>query len=406
MTCEEVSVNRRWRVFFLIPLLGWAALAGWALPDSATPSASDPKPTADPWRQAEPGYKWEFPRDHASHPEYKTEWWYVTGHLFPEDSDQPEAEALAFQMTFFRVGLVPDGHPLPSSGWAAGDLVMAHASLADPTQGTHRFSEVLRRATPLLGGFGGPADTTLAWCQAPAGTAGQWKMEKIGEGFRLRAADDRLGFGYDLTCTPLRPPVFHGEDGFSPKSASGKAGSLYFSFTRMEVRGVVSIGDREIRVRGQSWLDREIFSNSLAPDQIGWDWVSLQLDDGRDLMLYRLRGQVSASDFALGTLVRNDGTTRNLPAHEWSLQPLDRWTSPETGSDYPVRWRLIIPAEDIDLELKAVMPNQENLSTRSGIHYWEGAVTAQPAGPGDSKGVKGRGFVELTGYGEGSRPPV
>ncbi len=393
-------MNKRWRVSLLMPVLGCAALAGWALPDSPTPS------TADPWLPAEPGYLWEFPRDHASHPEYKTEWWYVTGHLFPEDSTQPDAEALAFQMTFFRVGLVPGNQPLPESGWGARDLLMAHVSLAHPAENSHRFSEVLRRATPLLGGFGGPADTTLAWCQAPAGTAGQWKMVRSGDGFRLQAADDRLGFGYDLTCTPIRPPVFHGEDGFSPKSSDGTVGSLYFSFTRMSVRGVVTYGNREIRVRGQSWLDREIFSSSLAPDQTGWDWVSLQLDDGRDLMLYRLRGRTPGAGFALGTLVRNDGTTRNLPADEWSLKPLDRWSSPETGSNYPVRWRLKIPAEDIDLELKAVMPNQENLSARSGIHYWEGAVTAHPAGPNRARDIKGRGFVELTGYGEGSRPPV
>ena len=389
-----------------IILLGWliggAILAGGAGPDSPAP----PSPTDGPWRPAEPGYRWEFPRDFGRHPQYKTEWWYVTGHLFPEDADQSEAEALAFQMTFFRVGLVPEATELPASAWAASDLVMAHASVADPAHGTHRFSEVLQRATPFLGGFGNPTDTTLAWCQAPAGTVGKWKIVRSGEGFRLLASDDRQGFGYDLTCTPLRAPVFHGTDGFSPKSRDGKTGSLYFSFTRMAVRGTVTVGDRQIAVRGQSWLDREIFSNSLAPDQKGWDWVSLQLDDGRDLMLYRLKGRSASSDFALGTLVAADGTSRTLPAEEWSLRPVDRWKSPETGSEYPILWRLQVPGEGIDLELKAVMPNQENVSTRSEIHYWEGAVTAQPVGPGASQKIQGRGFVELTGYGKGSRPPV
>jgi len=237
-------------------------------------------------------------------------------------------------------------------------------------------------------------------------------MVKSGEGFRLQAADDRQGFRYDLTCTPLRPPVFHGEDGFSPKSADGEAGSLYFSFTRMAVRGTVILGDREIPVKGQSWLDREIFSNSLAPDQKGWDWVSLQLDDGRDLMLYRLRGRSAESNFALGTLVAADGTSHSLTADQWSLQPVSRWTSPDTGAEYPVTWHLEVPGEGIDLELNAVMPNQENRSTRSGIQYWEGAVTARPAGhpynhpDHQPEETTGRGFVELTGYGEGSRPPV
>jgi predicted secreted hydrolase len=393
-------LNKGWRIFFIGWLVGGTVLTGWAGLDASGPTQ------ADPWRSAGPGYEWEFPDDFGRHPEFQTEWWYVTGHLVPEDSVAPVPAALAFQMTFFRVGLVPDGHRFGRSQWAASDLVMAHASLADPTQGTHHFSEVLRRATPLLGGFGGPQDTTLAWCQAPAGTAGRWKMINGGDGFRLQAADDRQGFGYDLTCTPLKGPVFHGVDGFSPKSADGKAGSLYFSFTRMAVRGTVKLGDREIPVRGQSWLDREIFSSSLAPDQKGWDWVSLQLDDGRDLMLYRLRGLSTEADFASGTLVSPDGKSRSLPPDQWSLEPLSRWTSPDTGAQYPVTWRLRVPGEEIDLELKAVMPNQENRSTRSEIHYWEGAVTAHPAGPGGSREIKGRGFVELTGYGEGSRPPV
>ena len=382
----------------LILILAWGlVLTGRAQPDSGTAPA---------WRPAEPGYQWEFPRDFGRHPEYKTEWWYVTGHLFPEDDAGGDTGALAFQMTFFRIGLAPDSMPVPASGWAARDLVMAHASVADPARNSHRFSEVLRRATPMLGGFGGPADTTLAWCQAPAGTAGRWSLARSGDGFHLEAADDRQGFGYDLICTPRTGPVFHGQDGFSPKSADGRTGSLYFSFTRLDVTGTVTLGDRIIPVRGQSWLDREIFSNSLAPDQNGWDWVSLQLDDGRDLMLYRLRGKTAQADFALGTLVAPDGTSVSLTSDQWSLEPETRWTSPETGSEYPVGWRLQIPSEGIDLKLKAVLPDQENLSSRSGVHYWEGAVTAHPAAPGGSAEVQGRGFVELTGYGKGSRPPV
>ncbi len=361
---------------------------------------------ANTWRPAEPGYQWEFPRDFGRHPDYKTEWWYVTGHLFPEDEALYGAEALAFQMTFFRIGLIPDNQPLPASEWSSNDLVMAHASVADPAQKIHHFSEVLRRATPMLGGFGGPADTTLAWCQAPAGTAGRWTLTRSGDGFHLQAADDRRGFNYDLICTPEGGPVFHGQDGFSPKSTDGQIGSLYFSYTRMDVTGTVTVAGRTIRVRGQSWLDREIFSSSLAPDQNGWDWVSLQLEDGRDLMLYRLRGKSSEADFALGTLVAADGTSVSLPADQWSLQPLTRWTSPETGSKYPIKWRLQVPGEGIDLKLDAVMPNQENLSARSGVHYWEGAVTAHPAVPAETPKILGRGFVELTGYGQGSRPPV
>jgi len=123
-------------------------------------------------------------------------------------------------------------------------------------------------------------------------------------------------------------------------------------------------------------------------------------------MLYRLRGSRPGADFALGTLVEADGTSRSLPADTWSLQPLKRWSSPATGANYPVSWRLKVPGENIDLELRAVMSRQENLSPVSGIHYWEGAVIAQPPNTKVGGVIRGRGFVELTGYGEGSRPPV
>lgn len=394
MISREDHVSTGTRSIMALAALVCVSLASWAF--SISPAGS--------WRAAEADFPWEFPRDDGLHPEYKTEWWYLTGHLFPVEGPETDENALAFQMTFFRVGLVPPSQPLPDSGWAARDLVMAHASVADPKQGRHIFSEVLRRATPLLGGFGGPKDTTLAWCQAPAGTEGKWRITRTGKGYRLQAADERKGFRYDLTCVPVKPRVFHGDGGYSPKSADGSAGSLYFSFTRMEVVGSVTIGDQTLPVRGQCWLDREIFSSTLAPDQTGWDWISLQLNDGRDLMLYRLRGSNPEAGFSLGTLVDPKGNSTTLPAEAWSLAPLDSWTSPETGAEYPVSWSLKVPGENIDLVLQATMPSQENISGQSGVHYWEGAVTAHPAGKAEKS--LGRGFVELTGYGEGSRPPV
>ena len=370
-------------------LLGCAVAA-------AAVAAGDPD-----WRRAAPGYAWSFPRDHYAHPAYKTEWWYVTGHLAPVG--EPDATPLAFQQTFFRVGLDRAAPADTGSAWAARDLVMGHAAVADPARGRHVFSEVLWRAMPLLGGFGQPGDTTVAWARAPAGTPGRWSLELADGGLRMRARDDRRGLRYDLTAVPVKPLVFHGEGGFSPKTADGTAGSLYVSATRMRVDGRVWRGGEPVAVAGQAWLDQEIFTSTLAADQTGWDWLSLQLDDGRELMLYRLRGPGGAPDFARGTLVAADGTSRTLEAADWSWEAGRTWTSEETGSAYPVAWRLTVPAAGLDLELEAVMDAQENVSPRSGIHYWEGAVTARPAGGGVPVG---RGFVELTGYGEGSRPPV
>jgi predicted secreted hydrolase len=352
-------------------------------------SAGDPA-----WRSAAPGYAWDFPRDLAAHPDYKTEWWYVTGHLDPE-----EGPSLGFQLTFFRVGLQQDPPAAAGSDWAAGDLVMAHAAVTDPGGTGHTFSEVIWRAVPLLGGFGAPGDSVLAWCRAPTGTDDTWSIEHIDGAFQLRARDDRQGLQFDLTCTPTRGPVFHGEGGYSPKTRDGQSGSLYFSQTRMEVAGTVHRDGKPIAVTGDSWLDREIFTSTLAADQTGWDWFALQLDDGRDFMLYRLRDAEGRESFSLGSLVEPDGRTTPLPSDAWSLEPGKTWTSPETKSEYPVTWRLRVPGADLDLELEAVLPDQENVSTRTGIHYWEGAVSVKGS-------ATGRGFIELTGYGEGSRPPV
>ncbi|MBE0567474.1 MAG: carotenoid 1,2-hydratase [Krumholzibacteria bacterium] len=373
------------RRFVLLIVLGAAALA----------------PAGEPgWRQAAPGYPWSFPRDHHAHPDYKTEWWYVTGHLAV--LAEPDAEPLAFQQTFFRIGLAADAPADSASRWAARDLVMGHAAVGDPARGRHVFSEVLWRAVPLLGGFGAPGDPVLAWAQAPAGTPGRWSLALEDGGFRLTARDDRRGLRYDLLAVPTRPLVLHGEGGFSPKTADGTAGSLYFSATRLEVTGTVWQQGAPLAVGGQAWLDREIFTSTLAADQTGWDWLSLQLDDGRDLMLYRLRGPDGRAAFALGTLVTADGTARTLPGDAWSWEPGRTWTSDRTGSTYPVSWRLQVPAADLDLRLEATLDAQENVSGRTGVHYWEGAVRARtPAGA-----AAGRGFIELTGYGEGSRPPV
>jgi predicted secreted hydrolase len=355
---------------------------------------------APAWRPAGPGHAWEFPRDHHVRPEYRTEWWYVTGHLVV--ADDPGAEPLGFQQTFFRQGLVPAAADTGGSAWTASDLVMAHASLTDAATDRHLFAEVLWRAVPALGGFGAPGDSVLAWCRAPAGTPGRWSIVRRGDGtFVLDSRDDRRGLRYRLACRPLKPLVFHGDGGYSPKSADGSAGSLYFSATRMAVRGTVWRGGTPLAVSGQAWLDREIFTSTLAADQTGWDWLSLQLDDGRELMVYRLRGKDGGADFALGTLVAADGTVRPLRADAWTWEAGRTWTSPATGAAYPVAWRLRVPEADLDLELAAIREQRENVSERTAVHYWEGAVTARAAGR-----VVGRGYVELTGYGEDSRPPL
>jgi predicted secreted hydrolase len=403
MVFREVGMTRQVRTGSIIT----AALLAVALA-CASPASDGSAPAAanGGWLRATPGYAWSFPRDHYAHPGHRTEWWYLTGHL-REDGAPADAEPVAFQFTLFRIGLDPQAPAPGGSAWRANALIMGHAATTDPQAGRHVFSETLWRAAAGLGGFGAPGDTTLAWCLAPPGTPGTWAIDLVDGAFDVRARDDQRGLGFDLRCTSATPPVLQGPGGFSPKDATGQAGSLYYSLPRLAVTGTLRRGTRDVKVTGQAWLDREVFTSTLGAAQTGWDWVSLQLDDGRDLMLYRLRTADGRVDFALGTLTGPDGTSAALPQGTWTLEPLRQWTSANTGAAYPVDWRLRVPGAAIDIELRTTVDDQENVSTRTGVHYWEGAVRAvSPAGAPRAGTVVGRGFVELTGYGAGSRPPV
>lgn len=350
------------------------------------------------WRQAGPDYPWSFPADHHAHAGYKTEWWYVTGELTAADG-----RAFGYQFTIFRVGLLPAA-PAVDSAWSAGDLVMGHAAITDIAAAKHAFSETLYRAAAGLGGFGAPGDSVLAWSRAPAGTPGRWQMRLNDDAsFTIVVRDDRQGLAFDLRLAPQRPPVLQGEGGFSVKDPARRTGSQYYSLTRLDTRGTVVSQGATATVTGLSWLDREFSSAELAPEQVGWDWFSLQLDDGRDLMLYRMRGGDGGTAAASGTLVDPDGTVRYLTRDDWQLTPLRTWRSPETGGEYPVVWRVTVPGADLDLEVAARLDAQENVSRRTGdLVYWEGAVLAKDRAHG---AVRGRGYLELTGY-AGSRLPM
>ncbi len=358
--------------------------------------------TRDPWQTADNTHVWSWPRDLYAHREFRTEWWYFTGHLQPVATETEQAE-LGFQLTFFRLGMIPPAEPLPRAEMAAPGGLMAHAAVTDSRWKTHVFSETLWRETPLLAGCGAPGDSTLVWCRAPAGTDGTWRVTWNGRAFGLQATDTAQGLAYDLVCRPLKPVVLHGDNGFSAKNREGNAGSLYASFTRMEVTGHILRRGKMIAVKGLCWMDREMFTNSLAADQKGWDWVSLQLDDGRDLMLYRLFKPDGSTDHASGTLVDTDGAATPLGPDDWSLLPLETWRSPVTGAEYPIRWRLRAKTAHLDLILTATVADQENRSQRAGMHYWEGEITVTGGVQGPRLGL---GYIEMTGYGKDSRPPI
>lgn len=380
-----------------------AALAGGLLAAAvragpgATPSAAS-GPAAG-WAAAEPGYAWSFPRDHHAHPAFRNEWWYLTGTL---EADGEPGRRLGYQLTFFRVGLLPEA-PALDSAWASGTAVMAHLAVTDVSAGAHAFAEVLWRAAPLLGGFGDPGDPVLAWAAGPPGTSARWALRLEDGAFALSARDDGQGLGLELTARPARPLVFQGPNGYSQKAPQPGFASLYYSFTRLATGGTITVGGRTFRVRGTSWMDREVGSSQLAPEQVGWDWWSLRLADGRDLMLYVLRRADGVVSYRRATLVEADGRTRHLAAEAWTVEPLGRWRSPETGADYPAGWAVSVPSAGIRLTVQPEVPAAENVSRRvPGLAYWEGPVRL--AGP-DGRPA-GEGYAELTGYGEKGRPPI
>jgi predicted secreted hydrolase len=351
---------------------------------------------AGDWKIATPNYQWSFPRDHWAHDGYRTEWWYLTGQLAADGDEHPR---FGYQFTVFRIGVLTERPDLDSS-WSATHLLMGHAAITDLTDQKHIFSEVLYRGAPLLAEFGTFPRARIAWSRGPAGTSDPWTLDWNGSGFDIRASDDAQGFGFRLSTRPEKDLIFQGPNGFSRKGDETSAASHYYSFTRLQTDGELEIGGSKYHVQGQSWMDKEFSSSQLGTEQVGWDWFSLQLDDGRDLMLYLMRREDGAVDYASGTLVDAEGGVTYLDQDAFSVRVLDEWHSESTGATYPIAWE--VRFGDGRWKVRAMLDDQENRSrVPGGVFYWEGMVSVHDAGE-----EIGRGYVEMTGYGEGSRPPV
>lgn len=321
-----------------------------------------------------------FPADHGPHPEYRQEWWYFTGNLATR-----QGRRFGFQLTFFRIALTPA--PIArNSAWATNQAYMAHFTVSDIAAG--RFHAFERFSRAALGLADASTQPLRVWLE-------DWSAEgtsKEGLPLRLRAAQDAVAI--DLTLGSLKPPVLQGEQGLSRKGPVPGNASYYYSLTRMPTRGLIRIGPESFEVEGLSWMDREWSTSALGEDQVGWDWFSLQLSDGREVMFYQLRRRDGSADpFSSGTLVRADGTSRILGPDDVELHVLTHLRSPGTGTRYPSRWAFRIPDEGLELEVAPYLAEQElDLSVR----YWEGAVQARGSARG--RPVTGSGYMELTGY--------
>lgn len=345
-------------------LLGLAALPAWR-----AAQAVDFAPVL-------PGRRLVFPADHGAHPDFRTEWWYATGWL-----KLPDGAPLGFQTTFFRVRTgVGEGNP---SAFAPRQLILAHAAIADPRLGRLRHDE--RSARVGFGRAGFETGRTGVW-------VGDWRFEQTGDRYRaeVRAAD----FAYALDLLPDGPPVLNGRGGFSAKAPDPRHASYYYSRPQLKVSGTVTLDGRLLPVSGHAWLDHEWSSELLPEGAQGWDWVGLNLDDGSALMAFRMRGKDGRALWSAATLRPAEGAAQVLAPDAVAFEALREWRSARTGIRYPVAWRLRVGQRLLHLE--ALLDDQELDGARStGAVYWEGAVRVSEAGR-----EVGRGYLEMTGYGE------
>ncbi|HNO34475.1 MAG: carotenoid 1,2-hydratase [Nitrospira sp.] len=336
---------------------------------------------------AAPGYQYQFPQDHAAHERFRTEWWYYTGQL-----TSSAGRRFGFQLTFFRRGIPPEQVRTQPSQWSIQQLYLAHMALTDLENGRFLYADKLSRAG--LGKAGAETDRLHVWID-------RWSLSSTEDPplrQKLAAATD--AFAIDLSLTPAKPPVVHGQNGVSRKGPATGQASHYYSLTRLTTDGHIRLGADTFAVTGLGWMDHEFGSADLADNIVGWDWFSLQLNDSTELMWYSLRHADGSPDSASGgTLILADGQSRPLTFQDLTVEPLAHWTSQRSGARYPQRWRLTAPSIGLHLDVVSQLADQElDTAHSTQVTYWEGAVSAT----GQARGapVTGNGYVEMTGYAE------
>ena len=317
-----------------------------------------------------------FPADYGSHPEFRTEWWYVTGWLTTKQGEQ-----LGFQITFFRTKPdIDDGNP---SSFAPRQLLVAHCAISDPKRGRLWQDQRIRRAgLGLAEAATGDADV---WID-------RWSLKRSGAAYSAKI--DAEDFSFDLSLFETQAVLLNGDSGVSRKGPAAESASYYYSLPHMRVAGTIARRARADQVTGEAWFDHEWSSEYLDAGAVGWDWIGLNLDDGAALMAFRIRGAQGEQRWAGGTLRASEGHVEILGPGDLEFRARREWTSQRTQIKYPVQWHVRAGSREFDLE--PLIDDQENdtrLST--GAIYWEGAVRAYEG----ARSV-GRGYLELTGYGE------
>jgi len=322
-----------------------------------------------------------FPADLGAHSDFRTEWWYYTGNL-----QAPEGQHFGFELTIFRVGLLPPTAELPNdSKWAGRDIYFAHFALSDiANERFYAFQRFSRPGPGLAGAQGNPYEVWLE----------DWEVSESTSGvYQLQAEQGEVSL--NLTLTDETGFVLHGESGYSRKGKNPGNASYYYSQPRLRADGFVQLNDVRYRVSGLAWNDHEFSTSVLDENQVGWDWFSMQFEDGRALMLFQLRERGGGiSNSSSGTFIAADGTTEPLHKSAFDINVLDEWRSPHTPASYPSSWKIQIHEPDCVLDVRPWMADQELNFPR--INYWEGAVLFE--GKCGDTPVQGNGYIELTGY--------
>ena len=341
-----------------------------------------PPAPPDPWQRAIGPWTWQFPRDHGAHPNFQTEWWYFTGNI-----QDAQKRKFGYQLTIFRQG-VQFAPAQTTSKWAVRDLTFGHFTITDV--GADKFHVAERVSRGALG-------------EAHAGTdrmdvaLGSWTItQDAKEQMHLVARDGETAI--DFQESPLKPLILEGVDGFSRKADGAGEASYYYSYPRLATTGTLTVGGKTYTVEGLSWFDHEFSTSSLGPDQAGWDWFCIQLDNNEEIMLYAMRDKSGAIDpVSEGTWVNANGKSERLLPGSFTIAKQGAWKSPQSGAVYPAGWHIEVPGHHAVLTVTPAMADQElRLSKMGALDYWEGACAIE--GRLGDVAVRGDGYTELTGY--------
>jgi predicted secreted hydrolase len=346
---------------------------------------------AEEFKRALPGRTFSFPQDHFSHSEFKTEWWYYSGHLQPLGQDK---RSFGYQLTFFRTGLTREMKNQKSK-WSIRDLYFAHLAITDESKGKFKYLEKISRGSLGEAGaspYKASQKSFRIWIE-------DWSIEGKGPGMQnhfLKGGDKK--FGIELMLTPEKNPVIHGQNGISQKAEGEGYASHYYSIPRLKTEGKIFLQNKEVPVQGISWMDHEFGSSQLREYQVGWDWLSIQLENRMELMFYQIRHKDGKIDpYSSGTIIFSDGTYQHLPKKEFQIEVLDRWKSSKSGALYPAKWKITVPSRQIELTLSPTVKDQELITKESTrVTYWEGSIKVEGKYQGNP--INGLGYAELTGY--------